>query len=175
VAGAKDARSFRRQFDGHSTNAETLGPFERLAQVSQTTMLYDETIAVRELLRAAYAERFGPGGPDERLLFQPTVCRATKARQAAAVECCQLGCDLVIVVGGFGSSNTRHLYELARTYAPAWLIESARAIRSADELETMDFVRGAPTVAGDCGSASSPARPARRSSSGRSSSASASS
>jgi 4-hydroxy-3-methylbut-2-enyl diphosphate reductase IspH len=63
------------------------------------------------------------------------------------VALCKLGCDLVVVVGGFGSSNTRHLYELARSYAPAWFIEDARAIRSPRELETVDLPAGRPVVA----------------------------
>lgn len=146
VCGRCEPRRFGEFFPrGRATNADSLEPFGRLAQVSQTTMLYDQTLELRELLRGAYAERFGPeglDGPRGRLAFQPTVCRATQARQTAAVELCRLGCDLVIVVGGFGSSNTRHLYELARRFGPAWLIEDADAIRSGRELHTMDFASG---------------------------------
>ena len=149
ITGRQPAGSFRETFDEADTNAEMLDPFDRIAQVSQTTMLYDETLAVRELLREAYAERFGPAGLDDRLVFQPTVCRATQARQAAAVTLCRAGCDLAVVVGGFGSSNTRHLYELAGGFAPAWFIEDARAIRSASEIETIDLPAGRPYVATD--------------------------
>jgi 4-hydroxy-3-methylbut-2-enyl diphosphate reductase len=149
VTGRTEAAAFGRHFGGETTNAEGLEPFERLAQVSQTTMLYEQTLSVRDLLRRAYAERFGTDGLAERLAFQPTVCRATQARQSAAVELCRQGCDLVIVVGGFGSSNTRHLYELARTYAPAWFIEDAAAIRSDRELETIDPADDRPYVASD--------------------------
>jgi 4-hydroxy-3-methylbut-2-enyl diphosphate reductase len=147
IRGARPADGFRPLFGPEATNADSLEPFQRLAQVSQTTMLHDETMTVRELIRVSYAQRFGAEGLDERLVFQPTVCRATQARQAAAVERCRTDCDLVIVVGGFGSSNTHHLYELARTYAPAWFIENAEAIRSARELATMDFTTGRPMTA----------------------------
>ena len=133
-----DAAAFGAEFGPKETNAAALQPFDRLAQVSQTTMLYDETMRVRERVRAAFARRFGPAAAD-RLAFQPTVCRATQARQAAAVELCRAGCHLVMVVGGFGSSNTRHLYELAGEYAPAWFIEDAEAIRSPEELATIDL------------------------------------
>ena len=149
VTGQADAAAFGERFGPEATNARAFGPFERLAQVSQTTMLYDETLTVRERVRAAYAERYGADGLGERLMFQPTVCRATQARQAAAVELCRRGCDLVVVVGGFGSSNTRHLYELARGYATAWFIEDATALRSARELETMDLPGERPIVATD--------------------------
>ena len=133
------AREFAESFGPESTNAESLQSLEQVAQVSQTTMLYDETMKVREVLEEAFEKRFGREGLTERLRFQPTVCRATQARQSAAVELCSRGCDLAIVVGGFGSSNTHHLYELAREYAPAYFIESAEAIRSAEELKTCDF------------------------------------
>ena len=115
---------------------------------AQTTMLYDETIHVRELIRQAFARRFGPAELERRLLFQPSVCRATQDRQMAAVELCKSGLDVVMVVGGFGSSNTRHLHELASSYAPAHLIEDARAIRSATELEGFS-AGGKPSILRD--------------------------
>jgi 4-hydroxy-3-methylbut-2-enyl diphosphate reductase len=149
VTGRRPAGTFREHFDDAATNAESLRPFQRLAQVSQTTMLYEETLSVRELIRRAYGERFGEAGLDERVVSQPTVCRATQARQAAAVALCRSGCDLAVVVGGFGSSNTRHLYELASGFAPAWFIEDARAIRSARELETIDIADDRGFVAAD--------------------------
>jgi len=140
---------FGELFGPAATNADELAPLRRLAQVSQTTMLYDETLEVRAVLAKAYEEAFGADGLAERLRFQPTVCRATQARQSAAVELCRGACDLTVVVGGFGSSNTRHLYELARKYAPGYLIESAEAIRSAGRLETYDFEAGEPAVVED--------------------------
>ena len=137
VRGVRPAESFREVFDDQATNARDAAPFLRLAQVSQTTMLYDETLAVRELITSAFAERFGPAAKD-RLLFQPTVCQATQNRQAAAVELCRAGCDLVIVVGGLGSSNTRHLFELASRFAPAYFIEDADALTGDGALHGID-------------------------------------
>ena len=141
VKGQIPPERFVELFDKESTNADSIEPFFRLAQVSQTTMLYEETMKVRDFITHAFAERFGGAEKveaEKRLSFQPTVCRATQDRQASAVELCQAQCDLVIVVGGFGSSNTRHLYELARKYAPAYFIEDARAIFCEHELHTVD-------------------------------------
>ncbi len=121
--------SLEETFAAEARNTDEIGAFERLAQASQTTMLYDHTLKVRERLSAAFAHRYGPDEGAERLKFQPTVCQATQQRQAAAVEACRRA-DRVVVVGGFGSSNTRHLHELASQYAPAVHIESAEAIRS---------------------------------------------
>lgn len=132
------AESFHKTFGGEVTNARSLAPFERLAQVSQTTMLYNATQEVRAILEDAFEDRFGADGSADRLRLQPTVCRATQDRQNAALELCGAGCDVIVVVGGFGSSNTRHLYELAGRYAPAYLIEDARAIVSPERLEAFD-------------------------------------
>ena len=139
ISGERNGRDFRKIFDDRATNADRLEPFERLAQVSQTTMLYSETIQIRDLVRRALARRFGRNELDRRVMFEPTVCRATQERQSAAVELCRGGLDLAVVVGGFGSSNTRHLYELAAAGAPAWFIEDAEAIISQRELATIDL------------------------------------
>lgn len=145
-----DGEAFRLAFPQSASNAEGLAPFERLAQVSQTTMLYNDTLAVRQRVRLAFENRFGPGHAAERLSFQPTVCRATQARQNAAVELCRAGCDLVLVVGGFGSSNTRHLYELACQHAPlALFIEDADAIRSSSEILAYSASGGGAAVLRD--------------------------
>ncbi|MCE5328184.1 MAG: hypothetical protein LLG01_17395 [Planctomycetaceae bacterium] len=150
LTGQHDAGEFSRVFDDQATNARTIEPFyHRLAQVSQTTMLYDDTMTVRALIRNALTSHTPAQHPTRNVLFEPTVCRATQQRQAAAVELCAAGVDLVMVVGGFGSSNTRHLYELARKSAAAWFIEDARSIVSAGELSTMDIATGQPMIARD--------------------------
>ena len=149
VAGAGAPGHLGDAFGEHATNAESVEPLGRLAQVSQTTMLYDETKRVRELIRGAFEKRFGAAEAEARLMFEPTVCRATQQRQNAAVELCRANLDLAVVVGGFGSSNTRHLYELAGARVPAWFIEDADAIRSAEELHTIDIQADRPVVVRD--------------------------
>ena len=106
-------------------------------------MLYEETTQVRDLLRAAFEGRFGSAGAADRLLLQPTVCRATQDRQTAARELCESGCDLIVVVGGFGSSNTRHLYELALRRGSAHFIEDASAVLGAGSIRSLDAGTGA--------------------------------
>jgi len=149
LTGRASEADFARAFGPEATSAVSMQPFERLAQVSQTTMLYNETMEVRRLIQQAFIKRFGPDEAQERLLFEPTVCRATQDRQNAAIELCRSGVDLVIVVGGFTSSNTRHLYELARNYAPTQFIEDADAIISADQLQAFDPERGEPVIRRD--------------------------
>lgn len=146
IAGGKSGREFRNLFGPEQTNAEDLSPFARMAQVSQTTMLYDDTTKVREILRRAVRSRSDPEPCDDLLIFERTVCRATQDRQWAAVELCRQGCDLTIVVGGFTSSNTRHLFELAKGYAAAYFIESADGIKPDGRLETYDIRADRPVT-----------------------------
>jgi 4-hydroxy-3-methylbut-2-enyl diphosphate reductase len=93
-----------------------------VAVVNQTTMLYTETMALGTAVETAC-----------RALQRPcrvadSVCRATQDRQDAARELCRQHPDVVLVVGGFASSNTAQLLRLAREWAPACLIPSAAAL-----------------------------------------------
>lgn len=146
IEGELPPESFTESFSPEATNADSAASFHRLAQVSQTTMLYDETMKVRRRIRSAFVKRYGSDEGKRRVQFQPTVCRATQDRQGAAVELCRSGIDLAVVVGGFGSSNTRHLYEVSRRYADAVFIEDAAAIRSETELHTIDVDTDRPIV-----------------------------
>ena len=138
ISGAADAATFNKRFGDDVTNARSVDAFTHLAQLSQTTMLYDETMAVRDIITQTFAKRFDADELSQRLLSHPTVCRATQNRQSAAVALCSDRCDLAVVVGGFGSSNTRHLYELASTYTATVFIEGAEAIESATRLHSID-------------------------------------
>ncbi|MDP6633873.1 MAG: hypothetical protein QGG42_03165 [Phycisphaerae bacterium] len=138
ISGVIPGDKFTEFFPPVCTNATSLEPFEQLAQVSQTTMLYSDTEAVRQTLQTAFAARFASDLTIDRLLFEPTVCHATQDHQTSAAMLCSSGCDLVMVVGGFGSSNTRHLHELARGYVPAFFIENADAIVSTDRVIAFD-------------------------------------
>ncbi|MCL2701309.1 MAG: hypothetical protein FWE88_06410 [Phycisphaerae bacterium] len=149
VTGRKPTAAFGELLAKAASNTAEFSPFERLAHVSQTTMLYDETMLVQTKLREAFASRFGVDRAEGRLRLQPTVCRATQARQSAAVTLCQEKPDVVVVVGGFGSSNTRHLHELARSYAAAYFIEDADAILDAHTLRTFDAATSQPILARD--------------------------
>ena len=72
----------------------------RFGVVSQTTQPIDRVRGLVQCLR----QRF----PDSEVAFRDTVCQPTKQRQRAALELAQQ-CDVVIVIGGAHSNNTREL------------------------------------------------------------------
>lgn len=72
----------------------------RFGIVSQTTQPIEKVCRLVQLIR----ERF----PDSQVQFVDTVCQPTKQRQSAAIELAQR-CDVVVVIGGANSNNTREL------------------------------------------------------------------
>ncbi|MCF7853274.1 MAG: 4-hydroxy-3-methylbut-2-enyl diphosphate reductase [Candidatus Pacebacteria bacterium] len=95
---------------------------DRLALVNQTTMLFSETKRIEAIIDAAAQET----GADFR--SSETVCEATQDRQDAALKLCRTSCDLLLVIGGYSSSNTNQLYRLASQHAPTFFINNADAI-----------------------------------------------
>jgi len=96
--------------------------FRNMAIVSQTTLLHSESREVAALIGEAARDAGGD------LESASTVCRATQDRQEAALELCRQGCDVILVVGGYASSNTYQLYRLAREHCPTYFVRDADAL-----------------------------------------------
>lgn len=88
-------------------DVEALAPRPRLGVAAQTTQPMDR---VRHLV-ACMRRRF----PEADIRFVDTVCRPTKQRQTAAIDLARQA-DVVIVVGGASSNNTRQLVETCSRY-----------------------------------------------------------
>jgi 4-hydroxy-3-methylbut-2-enyl diphosphate reductase len=94
---------------------------ERVGFANQTTMLAGESLAIAAAFRDAVARRHGVEAAAERVRSFDTICSATQERQDAVVQLLENPPDLMLVVGGYNSSNTTHLAALAaangiRTY-----------------------------------------------------------
>lgn len=79
-------------------------------------------------------------------LVKPTICLATKKRQDAAIKLANK-VQAMIIIGGFSSANTRHLYEIVKQIVPAWHIESAEEIVSEmfTAVDSLGITAGAST------------------------------
>ncbi|MBM3287053.1 MAG: 4-hydroxy-3-methylbut-2-enyl diphosphate reductase [Candidatus Eisenbacteria bacterium] len=103
---------------------------ERIGLANQTTMLSSESLRIAEALRASFEARHGEDGAAERFASFETICSATQDRQDAVEELLQESPDLLLVIGGFNSSNTAHLVEIGRGRASTYHVQSSRDLIS---------------------------------------------
>ncbi len=92
---------------------------------NQTTMLRGETEEVQRRLRAAMASKYGEGEIDRHFRFFDTICGATQDRQDALEKLLREPMDILLVIGGYNSSNTSHLAEMGEAKLPTFFIKNA--------------------------------------------------
>jgi 4-hydroxy-3-methylbut-2-enyl diphosphate reductase len=111
----------------------------RFGVVSQTTQPLERVLCLVQRLR----ERF----PHSEVVFCDTVCQPTKQRQTAATELAQQ-CDIVIVVGGAHSNNTRELVQTCSRFCErVHHVQTASDLRREwfDDAETVGLTAGTST------------------------------
>jgi 4-hydroxy-3-methylbut-2-enyl diphosphate reductase len=104
----------------------------KIGVANQTTMLARESIAIGEEVGAAIERARGAGARLTDFRSFDTICSATQERQDAVHELLEGGVDLMIVIGGFNSSNTISLAALCAERVPTYHIETSSAIDPAD-------------------------------------------
>jgi 4-hydroxy-3-methylbut-2-enyl diphosphate reductase len=111
---------------------------------NQTTMLMSESLEIAEMLRQAMADRHGVEALADRFRAFDTICSATQERQDAVLALLdQERLDLMIVVGGYNSSNTCNLARICAGRVPTFHIADV------DRLESPDLVRHRPVPPAD--------------------------
>ena len=114
----------RRSSDGFDPDRD----LARIGVANQTTMLATESLAIGARLRKMMAEAFGEEHAETHFRSFGTICSATQERQDAILEMMEAPPDVMIVVGGYNSSNTNHLAHLCREYTTTFHVKDASCI-----------------------------------------------
>jgi 4-hydroxy-3-methylbut-2-enyl diphosphate reductase len=95
---------------------------------NQTTMLANESIAIGMKVHEAMVERYGTQEASEHYRSFGTICSATQERQDAVAAMMKTPPDVMLVIGGYNSSNTNHLAHLCRQHTRTYHVEDATCI-----------------------------------------------
>lgn len=137
IVDGVDKEEFFSSFEGSfSKDFDPDKHLNRVGVANQTTMLKSETEEIQNRVRKAVAER---DGSEENFSVFDTICGATQERQDALFEMLKSKMDLLLVVGGYNSSNTTHLVEIGEQELPTFFIRSAECILSLEEVVHFDL------------------------------------
>jgi len=141
IRNCGDKAAFLAHFE--KAHSEGFDPDRHLRQVgvaNQTTMLKSETEEIQRRVGKAIADR---DGATENFQVFDTICGATQERQDALFDMLKKPMDVLLVVGGYNSSNTAHLVEIGNENLPTYFIREASCLESLEEIVHFDLVTNA--------------------------------
>jgi len=135
-----DKAAFLQKFAGaYSPGFDPDQHLRRIGVANQTTMLKSETEEMQRRIARAVAERDGPDAVEKNFVFFDTICGATQERQDALFDMLREPPDLLLVVGGYNSSNTSHLVEIGEEKLPTFFIRDQERLKSVTEIIHYDL------------------------------------
>jgi 4-hydroxy-3-methylbut-2-enyl diphosphate reductase len=131
-----DRQAFMTKFA--SATAPGFDPDRDLAHVglaNQTTMLMSESLEIGEMLKSAMIDRYGAEDLAAHFQAFDTICSATQDRQDAVVRLLEeQPVELMLVIGGYNSSNTANLARICAASRPTFHIADPTCLVSATEI-----------------------------------------
>ncbi|WP_267384121.1 4-hydroxy-3-methylbut-2-enyl diphosphate reductase [Cyanobacterium sp. uoEpiScrs1] len=122
--------------NAHSAGFNPDSDLEKLGIANQTTMLKSETEQISQIFEETIIKKYGKANLRDYFMSFNTICDATQERQDAMLELVKHNLDLMVVIGGFNSSNTTHLQEIAiGRQIPSYHIDDATCIKLDNSIE----------------------------------------
>jgi 4-hydroxy-3-methylbut-2-enyl diphosphate reductase len=142
VRNMDEAKVVCEFIEGRVTGAELMSKFShavspgfdpdrdllKIGVANQTTMLARESLAIGVEVGSAMARAHGEEYAKENFRTFDTICSATQERQDAVIELLGQSLDVMVVIGGYNSSNTISLAALCAERVRTYYIEDASAI-----------------------------------------------
>jgi 4-hydroxy-3-methylbut-2-enyl diphosphate reductase len=141
---------------------------QRVGCANQTTMLSSESLEIGEMFRQAMRDRHGDAQLAARFRTFDTICSATQDRQDAVIALLgERPINLMVVIGGYNSSNTCNLARICAEQRPTYHVADATGLVSTSairhkpiggkhEIETTDWLPSGPVSIGLTSGASTP-------------------
>lgn len=127
--GAGSRERFVQHFRGKmSPSFDPDRDLDRIGVANQTTMLSGESLAIAGEVGKSMARRWGAESLHEHFRTFDTICSATQERQDAVLKLIAESLDLMVVIGGYNSSNTTHLAAICHEKVRTYHIEDAACI-----------------------------------------------
>jgi 4-hydroxy-3-methylbut-2-enyl diphosphate reductase len=168
ILNGGDKHEFLEKFKGaHSDGFDPDLHLRAVGVANQTTMLRGETEEVQRRFKAVMIKKYGEADVEKHFRFFDTICGATQDRQDALEKLLVEPMNLLIVVGGYNSSNTSHLAEMGEAKLPTYFIKNAAKMQSdklivhydqhkKQEVETRDWLPAGKINVGITAGASCP-------------------
>ncbi|MEY2491414.1 MAG: 4-hydroxy-3-methylbut-2-en-yl diphosphate reductase [Verrucomicrobiota bacterium] len=140
IRNGGDKNAFLEKFRGaHSFGFDPDVHLKTVGVANQTTMLRGETEEVQKRIRQAVIDRDSAEEAVKNFRFFDTICGATQERQDALRELLNVPMNLLLVVGGYNSSNTSHLAEMGEEKLPTFFVLNSSRLLSRDEIKHYDL------------------------------------
>jgi 4-hydroxy-3-methylbut-2-enyl diphosphate reductase len=121
--------AFRAHFGPKSSDGfDPDTDLERVGVANQTTMLASESLAIAAAVGRSLAKRYGEPSVRDHFRSFDTICSATQERQDAVKELMKDPPEVMIVIGGYNSSNTNHLAHLCRQHTTTFHVSDSACI-----------------------------------------------
>jgi 4-hydroxy-3-methylbut-2-enyl diphosphate reductase len=141
IVNGGNKQQFLEKFKGaYSPGFDPDAHLEAVGVANQTTMLRGETEEVQRRIKNAMIQRHGADQLDRHFRFFDTICGATQDRQDALQKLLREPMDLLLVIGGYNSSNTSHLAEMGESELPTFFIKNAQKMVSDNLIRHFNLV-----------------------------------